>query len=214
MAESSLFSSSSSTDDDCAATASQTLATEEPVAASKSVTCHTQGRVTFRKAPPCTSNIHTNEQKPWGSGSPRRESTLFDRPYPTILSSPSKKCYGAPDLSTSKRSERDGKKTLAELRRVTKFPMVSASSKLTHNIIILKVTVSHNPFRKIDVLEHRPHLLGSTPAGKNRNDKNKVIRAHHFDSSKPQSKATYLFRSGYCRGPTSTLLLSWESHPP
>jgi hypothetical protein len=132
MAANSLFSGSSSADDDCALTASQIIITEEPMAASKSVTCHTQGRVTFQKATPCTSNIHTNEKRPWGSGSPRRESTSFDRPYPTILSSPSKKCYGAPDLSTSKRSERDGKKTLAELRRVTKFPMVSASSQNFH----------------------------------------------------------------------------------
>jgi hypothetical protein len=36
----------------------------------------------------------------------------------------------------------------------------------------------------MDVLEHRPHLLGSTPAGKNKNDKDKVSAFWLFQSIK------------------------------
>jgi hypothetical protein len=70
---------------------------------------------------------HTNEQKPWGWGSPRRDSTMCVRTSPVFCGPPSKKCYGAPDLLTSKKSLGDGKKSLADLSRVTKFPMASLS---------------------------------------------------------------------------------------
>jgi hypothetical protein len=88
--------------------------------------------VSFEALAPSTSIAHVHEQKPWRGGSPSRDSVL-GRALPFTPRSPSKKCYGAPELSTSLRNSKadEKKKSLEELRRVTKFPMVCFPSWLS-----------------------------------------------------------------------------------
>lgn len=92
--------------------------------------------VAFEALAPCTSVPHVNEQKPWRGGSPSRDSNVLGRALPFTPRSPSKKCYGAPELLTSLRnSKADGKKkSLDELRRVTKFPMVSFPGPMSQKV--------------------------------------------------------------------------------
>lgn len=54
-----------------------------------------------------------------------REANVFDSKVTASLRSPSKKCYGAPALSKARNPDADIKSSLADLRRVTKFSMVS-----------------------------------------------------------------------------------------
>ena len=53
------------------------------------------------------------------------EADVFDSKVTASLRSPSKKCYGTPALSKARNPDTDGKTSLADLRRVTKFSMVS-----------------------------------------------------------------------------------------
>ena len=89
--------------------------------------------VSFQALAPSTSIAHVIEQKPWRGGSPSRDSNVLGRALPFTPRSPSKKCYGAPELSTFLRNSKadEKKKSLEELRRVTKFPMVSFPSRLS-----------------------------------------------------------------------------------
>jgi hypothetical protein len=88
-----------------------------------------EGHIGFEKAILSISNDRTNELRPWRGGSPRRNTTICDCTSPITLKSPAKKCYGAPHLSTSKKFKGDSKKSLAELSKVTKFPMASTCTK-------------------------------------------------------------------------------------
>jgi hypothetical protein len=54
-----------------------------------------------------------------------REASVFDSRVTASLRAPSKKCYGAPALSKARDHDADGKRSLGDLRRVTKFSMVS-----------------------------------------------------------------------------------------
>jgi hypothetical protein len=75
-----------------------------------------------------SSSPHASDKKPTTaerSSLNVREANVFDSRATASLRSPSKKCYGAPALSKTRNPDADGKTSLGDLRRVTKFSMVS-----------------------------------------------------------------------------------------
>ena len=102
-----------------------------------------KSHIFYKQVVSCSSSPQVIEKKAMageGNSSNLRQATVFDSKADTSatsLRSPSKKCYGAPDLSKDRNVEADFKKSLADLRRVTKFSMVSQwfATKITHCIM-------------------------------------------------------------------------------
>jgi hypothetical protein len=95
-------------------------------------------RVMFKKIVPSKSKNHANVQRPWGSGSPSRDSNVAPHDVSVPRLNTSNKCYRSTDLSTPSRTSEangsHGKKSLVQLGRVTKFPMASLSSSSSTRI--------------------------------------------------------------------------------
>jgi hypothetical protein len=102
-------------------------------------------RVSFKNSASFTGNVLSNVQKP------------EDGDLLVTRHSPSKKCHGTTHLSSpSRNSEADGKKSLVELRRVTKFPMVRPSHSTS-------TPTSFSTSPKLTLRATRLKLLNSAP---------------------------------------------------
>lgn len=81
-----------------------------------------------------SSSPHAIDKKPTtaarSSFNVREANVFFDSRVTAFLRSPSRKCYGAPALSKARNPDPDGKTSLSDLRRVTKFSMVSQWFKM------------------------------------------------------------------------------------
>jgi hypothetical protein len=132
-ADQSNASSSSQSDDDCPPESARTTLTVDVSLRghdldSKTIETSLKNRFSIRKVALPKSkddNADVNRKHPWGWGSPRGKTLSLAQDLPTPLRSPSKKCYGAPDLSSPRNMQLEGK-SLEDLKKLTMFPIVSS----------------------------------------------------------------------------------------
>jgi hypothetical protein len=119
--------SSSQSDEDCPPESARTpsaVHVSQSGVDSKANDPFLKNRISIRKFGPLGSQSDIKLKKPWGWGSASRgNANLSAHALPATPRSSSKKCYGAPDLS-SPRNDRESK-SLEDLQKLTLFPIVS-----------------------------------------------------------------------------------------